>query len=100
MRNPHALSDSEYRAMIDRVAKTGMAIYATALGEAEDKAAVRALSARFGLTHLDANWLADEDGISSLTPRDEDTGGKRGDYIPYLTTYLSFYVRMFTNGIS
>ena len=23
---------------------------------------------------LDANWLADEDGISSLTPRDE-TGG-------------------------
>jgi len=94
VRNPHALSDAEYRALRDRVAKCNMAIYATALGEAEDKAAVRALSAQFGLSHLDANWLADEDGISSLTPRDEDgqaepnaadghKAARRGDYIPY-----------------
>ena len=82
VRDPHALSDSEYRAILDRVAKSNMAVYATALGESEDKAAVRALSAQFGLTRLDANWLADEDGISSLTPREED-GQKRGDYIPY-----------------
>ncbi len=82
VRDPHALTDAEYRAILDRVAKTNMVIYATALGEAEDKAAVRALSAQFGLTHLDANWLADEDGISSLTPRDEG-GEKRGEYIPY-----------------
>ncbi|NTV95245.1 MAG: TauD/TfdA family dioxygenase [Thiobacillus sp.] len=82
VRDPHALTDAEYRAILDRVAKTNMAIYATSLGEAEDKAAVRALSAQFGLSHLDANWLADEDGISSLTPRD-DGGEKRGDYIPY-----------------
>lgn len=82
VRDPHALSEAEYRALLDRVAKCNMAIYATALGEAEDKEAVRALSAQFGLTHLDANWLADEDGISSLTPREED-GQKRGDFIPY-----------------
>lgn len=82
VRDPHRLSDAEYRAVLDRVAKTNMVIYATTLGEAEDKAAVRALSAQFGLTHLDANWLADEDGISSLTPHDDD-GQKRGDYIPY-----------------
>jgi alpha-ketoglutarate-dependent taurine dioxygenase len=82
VRDPHALSDAEYRAIRDRVAKTNMVIYATSLGEAEDKAAVRALSAQFGLTHLDANWLADEDGISSLTPHDDD-GQKRGEYIPY-----------------
>jgi alpha-ketoglutarate-dependent taurine dioxygenase len=94
VRDPHALTDAEYRAILDRVAKTNMAVYATSLGEAEDKAAVQALSAQFGLTRLDANWLADEDGISSLTPRDE--GGeaepngpsghapaRRGDYIPY-----------------
>jgi alpha-ketoglutarate-dependent taurine dioxygenase len=80
--DPHSLTDAEYRAVLDRVAKTNMAIYATHLGEAEDKAAVRALAAQFGLTHLDANWLADEDGISSLTPHDGD-GEKRGDYIPY-----------------
>ena len=94
VRDPHALSDAEYRAILGLVAKTNMAIYATNLGESEDKAAVRALSARFGLTRLDANWLADEDGISSLTPRDEDgeaepntpdghKAARRGDYIPY-----------------
>lgn len=94
VRDPHALTDSEYRAILARAAKTNMAVYATALGEAEDKAAVRALSAQFGLDRLDANWLADEDGISSLTPRDtgaqaesDAPGGykasRRGDYIPY-----------------
>jgi hypothetical protein len=48
----------------------------------EDKEGPRRLSAQFGLTHLDANWLADEDGISSLTPQDEDAE-KRGEFIPY-----------------
>jgi alpha-ketoglutarate-dependent taurine dioxygenase len=82
VRDPHALTNTEYREILDRVAKTNMVIYATSLGEAEDKDAIRALSAQFGLTHLDANWLADEDGISSLTPH-EDDGQKRGDFIPY-----------------
>ncbi len=92
--DPHALTDSEYQAIWNLIAKTNMAIYATHLGETEDKPAVRAISRQFGLEHLDANWLSDEDGISSLTPRDEDTSdpatrspgtdpGKRGDYIPY-----------------
>ena len=80
--DPRALSDAEYQAIAARIAKTNMAIYATKLGEAEDKGAVKALSAQFGLTHLDANWLADEDGISSLTPH-EDDGQKRGEFIPY-----------------
>jgi len=92
--DPHRLSSAEYEAIWQRIAKTNMVIYATKLGEAEDKPAVRALSRQFGLEHLDANWLADEDGISSLTPRDDETSapdsrptgqdpGKKGDYIPY-----------------
>lgn len=92
--DPNQLTQVEYAAVWQRIAKANMAIYATSLGEAEDKEAVRMLSAQFGLTHLDTNWLSDEDGISSLTPRDEDTSdpasrptgqdpGKRGDYIPY-----------------
>jgi alpha-ketoglutarate-dependent taurine dioxygenase len=52
------------------------------MGESEDKDGPRLLSAQFGLTHLDANWLADEDGISSLTPQDEGAA-KRGEVIPY-----------------
>ncbi len=82
--DPRHLTDAEHAALWQRIAKANMAVYATSLGEAEDKEGPRRLSAQFGLTHLDANWLADEDGISSLTPRDEDAGGgKRGDYIPY-----------------
>jgi len=82
VRDPRNLSDSEYQAIWRLIAKTNMAIYATDLGEAEDKESISRLAAQFGLTHLDANWLADEDGISSLTPHDED-GQKRGEFIPY-----------------
>jgi len=94
VKDPRRLADDEYRAIWRLIAKTNMAVYATDLGETEDKEGPRLLSAQFGLSHLDANWLADEDGISSLTPRDEDASdpagrapgvdpGKRGDYIPY-----------------
>ena len=84
VRDPRHLCDAEYQALWRRIAKTNMAVYATDLGESEDKEGPRQLSAQFGLNHLDANWLADEDGISSLTPQDEDqAGGKRGEFIPY-----------------
>jgi alpha-ketoglutarate-dependent taurine dioxygenase len=33
-----------------------------------------------GLTRLDRNWLADDDGVSSV---EVAAGGDRGDYIPY-----------------
>lgn len=92
--DPAHLTDAEYTALWQCIAKTNMVVYATSLGEKEDKAIPRLIAGQFGLSHLDANWLADEDGISSLTPRDDDTGraderkpgtdpGKRGDYIPY-----------------
>lgn len=82
VRDPQQLSDAEYAALWQRIAKTNMAIYASDLGEREDKEGPRRISAQFGLTHLDANWLADEDGISSLTPQDEGAQ-KRGEFIPY-----------------
>lgn len=90
--NPEHLSDEEYQQLWQCIAKANMAVYATALGEKEDKDIPRKIAEQLGLSHLDANWLSDEDGISSLTPRDEDTSterkpgadpGKRGDYIPY-----------------
>ena len=76
--DPAQLSDDEYQALWQRLAKTGMAIYATDRGEAEDKDIPRAIAEQFGLNLLDANWLADEDGISSITPQDEG-GQKRGE---------------------
>lgn len=92
--DPARLTEAEYAALWRCIAKTNMVVYATPAGEREDKAIPRLIAEQFGLFHLDANWLSDEDGISSLTPRDEDTSdvagrspgtdpGKRGDYIPY-----------------
>lgn len=82
VRDPEQLDDAEYAALWRLIAKTNMAIYATGMGESEDKEGPRRLSAQFGLTRLDANWLADEDGISSLTPQDEDAeGARRGEFI-------------------
>lgn len=86
VRDPSLLTDSEYQALWERIAKTNMAVYATDMGESEDKEGPRRLSAQFGLARLDANWLADEDGISSLTPQDEESEegkSKRGEFIPY-----------------
>ncbi len=82
VKDPAHLSDQEYAALWQRIAKAQMAIYATSMGESEDKEPIRKLAAQFGLTHLDANWLSDEDGITSLTPQDED-GQTKGEFIPY-----------------
>jgi hypothetical protein len=96
--DPAHLTDTEYAALWQRIAKTNMVVYATGLGETEDKQIPRRIAEQFGLSNLDANWLSDEGGISSLTPRDEDSSEaasrkpdtdpgvnstKRGDYIPY-----------------
>jgi hypothetical protein len=54
VKDPKNLSDEEYRAIWHLIAKTNMAIYATGLGEQEEKEGPRLLSAQFGLTHLDA----------------------------------------------
>lgn len=42
-----------------------MAIYVGA-DERDDNALPRRLAAQFGLRRLDANWLADDDGVSRL----------------------------------
>lgn len=92
--DPRALTDQEYAALWQRLAKTNMAVYAGPPAQAEDKTIPRRVGEQFGLVHLDANWLADADGISSLTPCEDEENAepprpagadpsRRGDYIPY-----------------
>ncbi|MEW5768844.1 MAG: TauD/TfdA family dioxygenase [Pseudomonadota bacterium] len=106
--DPAQLTPDEYAAMWRLIAKTNMVVYATDRGEAEDKEIPRRIAEQFGLSHLDANWLADEDGISSLTPRDEDASsegerrpgtdpGKRGDYIPYTHNRIRWHTDGYYN---
>jgi hypothetical protein len=77
--DPRALTAAERAALAERCRRANMAIYASPLTDA-DKALPRALGRQLGLERLDRNWLADDDGISSVAVAD---GGGRGDYIPY-----------------
>ncbi len=77
--DPRRLTEAEREAISERVRRANMAIYVSPHREA-DKDLPRSIGRQFGLVRLDANWLADEDGISSLTVSE---GGDRVDFIPY-----------------
>ncbi|MCO5122177.1 MAG: TauD/TfdA family dioxygenase [Rhizobacter sp.] len=80
--DPRALSAAEREALLARIAASNMALYRSPIRH-EDKRLPRALGAQLGLHRLDANWLADEDGISSIAVSDRSDAGGRGGFIPY-----------------
>jgi len=80
VRNPRALTPAEHVALLDRCRKTNMAIYAGQTGADPDKTIPGLLGEQFGLTRLDCNLGADDDGITSLRVVE---GEWRGSYIPY-----------------
>ncbi len=94
IRDARALTEAEATAIARICRKTNMAIYASQLGRLEDKAIPRALGERFGLSHLDSNMLADDDGITSL----QMVPGKalRG-YIPYSNRRLLWHTDGYYN---
>lgn len=86
--DPANLTEAEYQALMQRVRKTNMAIYRTDTGGDPDKAKPRALAARFGLSHLDSNLLADDDGLTSITVNPE---GDHPKYIPYTNRPINWH---------
>ncbi|MEW6648220.1 MAG: TauD/TfdA family dioxygenase [Pseudomonadota bacterium] len=94
VRDPRALSDGEFAALQQRLQKTNMVIYAAATGDDPDKAIPRELGRRFGLLHLDSNYLADDDGITSLTVNPE---GEHPNYIPYTNKPIKWHTDGYYN---
>lgn len=78
--DPRALSDVERAALLERCGNANMVIYRSPITVA-DKEIARRLGQQLGLEHLDGNWLADEDGVSSITV--SASSGERGAFIPY-----------------
>lgn len=77
--DPCRLRPAEREAIVARCRTSNMAVYASRQrGEGKDVA--RLLGEQLGLSRLDANWLADEDGISTLSVSER---GTRGEFIPY-----------------
>ena len=86
--DPLALSSGERETLLQRCAACNMAVYRSARG-VHDKDTPRAVGRQLGLVRLDANWLADEDGISSITVSQASDG--RGGFIPYTDRPLKWH---------
>jgi alpha-ketoglutarate-dependent taurine dioxygenase len=87
--DPRAPSGSECAALVDRCARFNMAVYRSPV-QAADPALPRRLGLALGLARLDANWLADEDGISRLAVGADD-GAPRADFIPYTDRAIGWH---------
>jgi len=79
--DPRRLSEAERSALLHTCARANMVVYRSPIIE-EDKSLPRLLGAQLGLHRLDANWLADEDGISPIAVSTQRPGA-RPDFIPY-----------------
>ena len=91
--DPRALTQAEHAALLDRCRRSNMAIYASACLD-EDSGIPRTFARQFGLEHLDANWLADEDGISEIKT---NGAGTRQSYIPYTDRPIKWHTDGYYN---
>jgi hypothetical protein len=78
--DPRALTAAEQAALRARIQRANVAVYRSPVQD-EDAALPRLLGEQLGLKRLDANWLADEDGISRIAVSDARDG--QGGFIPY-----------------
>ncbi len=93
VRDPRALTPNEHAALAQLVRRCNMAIYASPMFDA-DTDIPRLLGAQFGLTRLDANWLAGEDGVSEIRVFDN---GTRQHYIPYTDRPIKWHTDGYYN---
>lgn len=94
--DPLQLRVQERRALLTACARVNHVVYRwrPADDEATERERLRAFAAQLGLHHLDGNWLADADGISSL--RDAHGGGT--DYIPYTNRAIRWHTDGYYNA--
>ncbi|SPJ15101.1 Dioxygenase-like protein DsrQ [Burkholderiales bacterium] len=93
VRDPRSLSRAERSALADRCRRANMAIYASRI-EAADKDIPRSVGRQCGLHSLDSNWLADDDGISSI---ELSAQPERGEFIPYSNRPISWHTDGYYN---
>lgn len=93
--DPRSLTGAEYRALLASMQKTNMVIYAGNTGDNPDKDIPRLLGERFGLKQLNHNWLADNDGLTSLTVNPE---GEHPAYIPYTNRPIKWHTDGYYNS--
>jgi len=93
--DPFNLTESEHAALLDRIRRANTALYVSDPVDADTgKDLIRAVGSQFGLNQLDANMLADDDGVTPLTVMED---GRRPRYIPYTNRPISWHTDGYYN---
>jgi alpha-ketoglutarate-dependent taurine dioxygenase len=96
--DPRALTADERRALATVCGRANMVLYDAPHLPAADKTLPKKLGEQLGLFRLEGNYLADEDGLSSITPAADDTSA-RGDYIPYTHKAINWHTDGYYNAL-
>ena len=94
--DPRRLTSAEREALLARCGVANMALYASATGSDPDKDIPRLLGRQIGLVNLDANRLADDDGISPLAVA---PAGTRSEFIPYTDRGIKWHTDGYYNTL-
>jgi hypothetical protein len=94
--DPRRLTLAEREALLARCAVANMALYASPTGSDPDKDIPRLLGRQLGLVNLDANRLADDDGISPLAVA---PAGTRTEFIPYTDRGIKWHTDGYYNTL-
>ncbi len=94
--DPRRLTSAEREALLARCGVANMALYASATGSDPDKDIPRLLGRQIGLVNLDANRLADDDGISPLAVA---PAGTRTEFIPYTDRGIKWHTDGYYNTL-
>ena len=79
--DPAAPGVAERSALLDRLSRANLAVYRCPSAPEIGTREVVALGRALGLARLDANWLADDEGLSRIEVGESSEG--RADFIPY-----------------
>ncbi len=97
IRDPFQLTAEELAAIKALLRKTNMVIYALGQQDVADKAIPEQLGRQLGISSLDKNECADEDGFTSIQVVEE---GLHAIYIPYSEKGINWHVDGYYNRLS
>ena len=95
--DPRALRTAEIRALETCCARANMVLYSAPALTTADKSVPHQVAQQLGLTQPEGNYLADEDGLSSITPA-SDEARARGEYIPYTHKPINWHTDGYYNA--
>jgi len=92
--DPMQLTAAERGALLERCARTNMAVYVSPARAGANSDVPRRIGEQLGLRTLDVNYLADDDGV---TPLAVAGSGTRSGYIPYTDRAIRWHTDGYYN---